>query len=78
MKKITWSDLPKEIQEKMLEHQSEQGNERDEKVFEDMLSQDSNRKGFNWCRSIEKHDFWSAIITNGEIERFYTLYPKQK
>lgn len=76
MENLRWSDLPKEIQEKMLEHQVEQGNPKDEKVFIADLMSDKNNGGFRWFGTIEGGHFWDKIIGMKDIEHFYSLYPK--
>jgi hypothetical protein len=69
---MKWQDLPKEIQEKMLERQFEQKGKRDASVFEECIS-----NGFEWRSTPEDSFFWSTILIDNNISHFYTLYPKQ-
>jgi hypothetical protein len=64
--------FPKEIVQKMVERQVEQGNEPDIKK----LLCDKRRGGFNWRDTIEGHDFWRNIIKNYNFYVFYEKYPK--
>jgi len=62
MEEVKWSDLPKEIQERMLECQEEQGNKRDSSVFERSISSDKHRGGFIWSNTSEGHEYWNGIL----------------
>ena len=74
---ITWNELPVEIQEKMLEYQVAQGNERDPEVFIKNITSDISQGGFSWGSTNEDYNFWVEIINNENISHFYTIYPKQ-
>ncbi len=78
--------FPKEVIEKMLEKQVEQGNPRDVKVFEYMkyagnykrdgrINSHKRIKGFEWAITIEGWDFWNAVIMDKNFGEFYKLYP---
>lgn len=69
---MEWQDLPKEIQEKMLERQFEQKGKRDESEFIEIIT-----GGFLWSDSPEGNTYWSKILSDNNISHFYTLYPKQ-
>jgi hypothetical protein len=73
-----WSELPVEIQEKMLEHQEAQTGKRNESVFEKSIGASSEQMGFNWGRTSEGLVFWIAILENGKFDLFYELYPKEE
>jgi hypothetical protein len=62
MEEVKWSDLPKEIQDRMLECQEEQGNKRDSRVFKISITRDKNQGGFTWNRTSEGHVYWSGIL----------------
>src|SRR5690554_3838706 len=73
-----WSELPVEIQEKMLEHQETQIGKRNESVFEKRILEDSEGMGFDWDRTQEGLDFWWEIIGLGEFDVFYERYLKEE
>jgi hypothetical protein len=73
-----WSELPAEIQEKMLEHQEAQTGKRDASVFEKSIATNSEQMGFNWCRTSEGINFWLDIIDYGKFDLFYERYPKEE
>ena len=77
---IKWKDLPREVQEKMLDNQVAQGNKRSPEAFKKNIDS-GGWSGFLWSRSPEGHRFWSKIIqadkvTPKTLEDFYKLYPK--
>ena len=74
MKKIpvTWHTLPREIQEKMLEHQEI----RDESVFIKDLTSTKDLGGFSWSE-FEGYHFWHDIILKGYFDDFYIFYPRK-
>jgi len=55
-------DLPEEIQNMMLNHQEEQGNEKDTEIFEKDLLSDRYMGGFNWDETVEGHRFWNDLL----------------
>lgn len=63
--------FPREVVEKMLERQVEQGYERDLIVFEEC-----EYDGFVWGKSIEKHYFWCKVILEKDFNLFFEKYPK--
>jgi hypothetical protein len=75
---MEWKNLPKEIQERMLECQVEQGNKRDESVFEENINYNKNSGGFHWADTAEGHSFWNRIIYNRDTGLFYGKYPKKE
>ena len=68
---VTWHTLPREIQEKMLEHQEI----RDESVFIKDLASTDDLGGFSWSE-FEGYHFWHDIILMGSFDDFYTMYPR--
>ena len=76
MPQITWGQLPKEIQEKMLEHQEKQTGKREPQYFINLISEGAPRGGITWEKTPEGYNFWSAIIA-GKTDHFYRRYPKK-
>jgi len=68
--------FPKEIVEKMLEHQVKQGNKKDVTVFENDITSSSLNKGFNWSAASEGRTFWSDVVLNKKFKLFFDKYPK--
>jgi predicted ribosome-associated RNA-binding protein Tma20 len=68
--------FPKEIVQKMVERQVEQGNEPDYKVFEEEISAFKKIKGFDWMESKEDYGFWEEVISKKHFNTFYEKYPK--
>ncbi len=68
--------FPKEIVERMLECQVEQGNEKDVSVFETILDADRYFGGFTWRDTIEGSNWWSEVIDNKNFNMFFNKYPK--
>jgi hypothetical protein len=69
--------FPREVIEKMLERQVEQGNEISKNVF--MENADSTKKmgGFDWHDTIEHDWFWESVIHNKNFDFFFKKYPKE-
>jgi len=74
---VEFKDLPKEIQERMLDEQVRQGNPRNAKVFEEDIEAGVLRGGFTWEKSVEGLDFWLEIILDGDFAAFYEKYSKR-
>lgn len=72
---LKFKDLPKEIQNAMLDEQVRQGNKRDRKVFENYTDCNVQAGGFSWANSREKYFFWSDIIHIGKTKVFFDRYP---
>ncbi|MBS3739658.1 MAG: hypothetical protein KGY51_11805 [Psychroflexus sp.] len=70
--------LPKEIQEKMLERQLEQGNKIDPNVFREDIYAGKEKKGFDWNETKEDHKFWWKVIDKENFDVFFEKYPKKK
>ena len=68
--------FPREIVERMLECQVEQGNPKDISVFEEDKYAGQSRKGFTWENTLEGHDFWARILIYGKLDAFFIKYPK--
>lgn len=76
---IKFKDLPKKVQEAMLDEQERQGNTRDEAPFIELTRRDQKRGGFNWpsFRHPEVTDsvrFWEKIIVMGDYSDFYKIF----
>lgn len=79
MTQPTWQDLPKEIQEEMLNEQERQGNKRDAGVFEKEIDAAKFNGGFDW----HKHksltpDNWEQIVMKLNFAPFYEKFPKKE
>ena len=68
--------FPKEIVERMLECQVEQGNPRDISVFEVNPRAGADNKGFTWNRTFEGTDFWVNVLSSKKFNIFFKRYPK--
>ena len=68
--------FPKEIVERMLECQVEQGNPRDVSIFERYPNAGQDLGGFNWRATIEGDDWWSKVIDDKNFDIFFLKYPK--
>ena len=68
--------FPREIVERMLECQVEQGKHRDVSVFECIPNADQHSGGFNWRDTIEGDNWWSKIIDYKNFDTFFKKYPK--
>ena len=73
---MEWKDLPREIQEKMLERQLEQTGKKEPDVFSKRLDAGKRSGGFNWDETIEDEYFWDDIIRHENFDIFYMIYPK--
>jgi hypothetical protein len=70
-----WNELPRDIREMMLQRQVEQGNKRDESVFEGCIKTNNYGGGFYWEETPECHAVWEAVM-DGNYQRFYDLHGK--
>ena len=68
-------DVPKEVVDKMLERQVEQGNPESIAVFEKEIIADKDGGGFDWSDTKEDHDFWEAVLMENNFDLFFTVYP---
>jgi hypothetical protein len=68
--------FPKEVVNKMLERQVEQGNELNKFVYENENIAGRSDKGFTWQNTIEGHEFWSNVINKKDFDLFFQKYPK--
>ena len=73
---MTWNDLPKEIQEKMLERQGEQ-NGINPSVFEKSMCDSVGTGGFNWGETQEGWEFWAYVLNCDNHDLFFEKYPKE-
>ena len=67
--------FPKQIIDKMIERQVQQGNKPDVNVFRLDPAANRSEGGFDWCDSPETDVFWSEVIEFKNIDAFYDLYP---
>lgn len=68
--------FPKEVVERMLDCQVEQGNKRDVTVFERLKNSDKDSLGFQWDGTTEKYIFWFNVIGRRHFDLFFKKYPK--
>ena len=68
--------FPREIVDRMLECQVEQGNPKNVSIFERMPDADKGMKGFNWRDTIEGGNWWSKVIDDINFDTFFEKYPK--
>ena len=73
---MKWHELPREIQEKMLERQLEQAGKMNPTIFEKHISASESSGGFDWDKTPEGGEFWDSILRFDDIDVFYALYPK--
>ena len=71
-----WHELPREIQEKMLERQLEQAGKMNPTIFEKHISASESLGGFDWAGAPEGDQFWYGVLDRNRFDIFYTLYPK--
>ena len=69
-------DFPKEVVERMLECQAEQGNDIDVQIFEDDRTASAINGGFDWKKTIEGSEFWIKVIFYRDFSVFDALYKK--
>lgn len=67
---------PKEIVDRLLECQKEQGNVKKLSVLLKNPSSEINDGGFNWRNTKEGADFWEKILLEKDFKVFYQKYPK--
>ena len=68
--------FPREIVERMLECQVEQGNPKDVSVFEKHKEASVEKGGFYWSDTSEGRDFWVDILSLRRLDTFFKKYPK--
>jgi hypothetical protein len=69
--------FPREVVEKMLERQVEQGNKRDVKLFESFAERSKYVGGFKWHGTREGQEFWGKVIVRRDFDLFFERYPKE-
>lgn len=77
-KPLSFNTFPKDIQNLMLQRQSEAGNTMNDKVFIKHSEASNVHGGFDWRSTSEGETFWSKIISNGEFYEFYDVYKKNQ
>lgn len=76
----TWDELPKEIQDKMLERQYEQTGKMDATIFRNRINNNREHGGFDWGATFENSVMpgcW-VLILKGDYEVFYKMFPSAK
>lgn len=73
---MTWEELPRCIQLKMLDEQEAQGHTRNEDIFKKALLASTGGGGFWWHNAPQGEIFWTRILSSGHIDHFFTKYPK--
>ena len=68
--------FPREIVERMLECQVEQGNPKYVSVFEKDKTSNRLQGGFTWRNTSEGYIFWDKILGCGKLDTFFEKYPK--
>jgi len=70
--------FPKEVVEKILEQQVEQGNEKDISIFEKYIRAGKFRGGFDWDTTTEGDNFWRNVLIKKNFDLFFQKYPKKQ
>jgi len=73
---MKFNELPKAIQNKMLDRQEQQGNLRNPAAFEKHIDAPKHNGGFTWADTPEKDLFWRRILNHGILDEFFQLYPE--
>jgi hypothetical protein len=73
-----WDELPKDIQDRMLECQKEQGKNSDADAFKFSIRSGSELGGFNWGKTIEGWNIWDEALNEGNYQPFYDFHNKPK
>lgn len=71
-------DFPKDILEKMMQNQMNQGNPADATVFEEKRDKQLDDGGFNWKDTPEGENFWFQVIVSKNFQMFFDRYPEVK
>lgn len=66
--------FPIYIVNKMIEYQTDQGNDPDVDVFRYSASESCENGGFDWDGTKEGFDFWEEIIEYRNFDHFLTIY----
>lgn len=77
-KSSDFNTYPKDIQNLMLQRQSEAGNTIDDSIFIKCPEASNLHGGFNWRDTLEGEIFWDNIIGNGQFHIFYDVYRKNQ
>ena len=65
--------FPMGVVVRMMEEQKAQQGSADITKFQKCLI-----GGFDWSRTSDNHEFWSAIIFNDDYEKFFKKYPEYR
>lgn len=68
----SWNELPKEIQDKVLERQLQEDGENDMDVLKLSCT-----NWFTWVRSVEGAKFWVDVLVDDKHDIFFQRYPKK-
>jgi hypothetical protein len=73
-----WYNLPECIKRVLFAEQVAQGNPANEAPFIMDIYANRSEGGFDWDKSSHPNDgsFWSEVLIDGNIDLFYTKYPK--
>lgn len=71
------NDFPKQVVDKILYYQVEQGNPEDISIFNMNIEANAGEGGFSWEDTPEGYHFWWEIITNQNFEVFFNRYPEE-
>lgn len=74
-------DFPKEVVDKMLHHQVQQGHPRNIKIFEEDNFANRDLGGFDWSLTVEYDEddnFWNEVINKRNFDLFFSVYPKKR
>lgn len=71
------AEFPKEVVEKMLERQVEQGNTKSIELFEIRANRGGSKGGFSWDETPEGYSFWKNVIEFKNFDYFFERYPKK-
>lgn len=66
---IKWNDITDSKKEMMLRYQEEQGNKRDESVFERLPSASKEEGGFDWKDTLYGFECWQDFLSNVDSDK---------
>lgn len=70
--------IPLPIIDRMLYHQTEQGNDINVDIFEESRTVNRMSGGFDWDKTgkVEGNDYWSKILNKLDFRQFYETHPE--
>jgi hypothetical protein len=72
---MKWRDLPKVIQDKMLDYQEINCGNRDTAAFKRDITAGNSDEGFIWANTSEGRTFWETILKEKDLRHYLTRYP---